>query len=507
MEIKRIAIVGGGTAGWMAANHLGLALCQTPGLEITLIESKDVPVIGVGEGTVPRIKDTLQKFGISEAELLGKCDATFKQGIKFANWMSPEAQPRGFYYHPFSPPYPFGYDFTPHWLNSSRSLDFDRLSDFYCISEQKRAPKQISSPPYQGLVDYAYHFNAAKFSELLAENAKKKFSVKHIFETVEAVHRDSEGFIASLSYVSGREESFDFYIDCSGFSSLLFGGSLGVPFLDKSEQIKSDSALVYRRPSNEEEEISPFTFATAHRAGWMWDIPLTNRSGLGFVYASDFMSENEAVEAFSLQLGEHVDAGDLRKVPMRIGYRKKFWEKNCVALGLAQGFVEPLEATSILVTDFSADLIAKNFPVDIHSMQVAANHCNRVVEYTWERVIDFVQLHYYLSDRRDSDFWVENTEKASLSDVLSERLMLWRSTPPKRTDFFSRFDIFGPENYLFVLYGMNFDTRSRPVASQDEKKFSEIAVKVQSRSREMSESLLSHRKWLTELKKAMNNAG
>lgn len=505
MKIKRIAIVGGGTAGWLAANHLGVELSRDPEITITLIESKDVPIIGVGEGTVPRIRDTLKKFGISELELITTCDVTFKQGIKFANWLDygNAHGENNFYYHPFAPPYPFGYDLTHYWLNSGNAFEFAKLSDAYTLSELKKSPKQKSSAPYEGVVDYAYHFNAASFSELLAKNARNKFSVKHKFETVERAVKNADGSIKSLMYASGQEEEFDFYIDCSGFAALLLGNTLNVPFVDKSKQIITNSALVYRQSLSDDEELSPYTLATAHNAGWVWEIPLTSRKGCGFVYSDNFINDDDAVKTFSEYLGKDLQNENVRKIPMKIGYRNLFWEKNCVALGLAQGFVEPLEATSILVTDFSASLIARNFPCMVEDMPALSEYCNKVATYTWERVIDFVQLHYILSDRRDSDFWHESTKRENISDVLSDRLEIWKINSPKKSDFFSRFDIFGPENYLYVLYGMGFPTRSGYLGDEDRERSKECFLAAQQKSFQMSQALLSHRKWLTELKKAL----
>lgn len=504
MKIKRIAIVGGGTAGWLAANHLGVELARDPEIEITLIESSDIPIIGVGEGTVPQIKATLKKFGINEVDLLSSCDATFKQGIKFACWM--DAGKHGadhFYYHPFSSPYPGGFDVTNYWLHQREQFEFSRLSDIYSIAELNRCPKQKSSPPFMGLVDYAYHFNAAKFSDLLARNAREKFSVKHIFETVVQVQVSDDGDIKGFVYKSGVEQDFDFFIDCTGFAALLIGDTLRVPFRDKSAQIMTDVALALQEPTKESDEILPYTLATAHEAGWIWDIPLTTRRGIGFVYSSHYMTETEAVARFSDYVGRDLHNANVRKVPMKIGYRELFWEKNCVALGLAQGFVEPLEATSILVTDFAAQLLARNFPHEKSDIPVLSAYCNKIIQYTWERVIDFVQFHYFISDRRDTAFWRDNTENPVVSEVLAERLARWKIAAPKRSDFFSTFDLFGVENYLFVLYGMHYPTRV-PVVSVNEAGRAETIIREQlQKSQQMAQSLMSHRQWLTELRKAL----
>ncbi len=506
MKIKRVAIVGGGTAGWLAANHLGVELARDPEIEITLIESKDIPIIGVGEGTVPQIKATLKKFGIAEVDLLSCCDATFKQGIKFANWMDADKHGHNhFYYHPFSSPFPSGYDVTNYWLNNTADFEFSRLSEIYSVAELNRSPKQKSSPPYVGAVDYAYHFNAVKFAELLAKNAREKFSVKHTVETIEQVKIKPDGNIDGFVYADGRTELFDFFVDCSGFSSLLLGKTLAVPFLDKSAQVLTDAALALQEPIAETDEIKPYTLATAHSTGWIWDIPLTPRRGIGFVYSSQHMSESEAVANFSDYMGRDLQNANLRKIPMAIGYRESFWLKNCAALGLAQGFVEPLEATSILVTDFAALQLARNFPKFADDIPLVADYCNKVMRYTWERVIDFVQLHYLISDRRDSSFWRESTENRVVSDILQERLAMWTIAPPKKSDFFSAFDIFGVENYLFVLYGMNYPTRPGVMALPEKNRSQELVRQVQEKSMQMGDALLSHRQWLTELKRALDS--
>lgn len=504
MQIKKIAIVGGGTAGWLAANHLGVELSRDPEVSITLIESPDVPVIGVGEGTVPRLKQTLQKFGISELDLLTKCDTTFKQAVKFVNWNS--IGPGGntsTYYHPFDPPYPFGYDFTRYWLSCKRDTPFSELARAHELAEKRKSPKQKSSPPYHGIVDYAYHFNAAKFSQLLANNACDKFGVRHERKTISHAAVNENGDISKLVYDDGNSESFDFYVDCSGFRAVLLGQTLGAAFVDKSAQVMSDSALALHTPLSDDDKLHPYTLATAHKSGWVWEIPLTSRKGAGFVYASNFMSDDDAVAEFSRYLGRDVSENDIRKIPMKIGYRSYFWKNNCAALGLAQGFVEPLEATSILVTDFCAQLLAKNFPDSDSDVKPLADHCNEIVAYTWERVIDFVQLHYILSNRRDSDFWIANTEEPLLSDLLRERLALWKIRPPQKSDFANRFDLFGPENYQYILYGMNYHTQSKVIAASEMTDFDRILNQWKSESGKVCESLLSHKNWLHELRRAV----
>ncbi len=503
MKIRNIAIIGGGTAGWLAANHLGRELLADPELSITVIESDEVPIIGVGEGTVPFIKQSLQKFGIGEAELMLSCETTFKTGIKFQGWLDAARHGAGHHYlHAFASPFPGGMDVTPYWLEQGGEPPFDTVSVAARLSEAGRSPKQISSGPYVGEMDYAYHVNAQQFAQLLARNAQQRFGVRHQVATIVGAERSADGGIEALCTRSGERLAFDFYVDCSGFASLLTQGVLKVPFVDKSHQVLTDTALVQQVPIGPDETIAPYTLATAHRAGWIWDIPVTQRRGTGFVYASAYMGEDEAVAAFARYLGRPEAGFAPRKIAMKIGYRQQLWSHNCVALGLAQGFVEPLEATSILVTDFSAQLLSRNFPRQRGDEPALRRHFNEATRLAWDRIIDFVQLHYHLSDRSDSDFWRDNRQACHLSDVLQERLAKWRVAPPQATDFGSRFELFNVENYLYVLYGMKFATRGFPIGEVERREARQQLAQVQTRAQRLLEQLPSHRDWLEGLREA-----
>ncbi|WP_323813870.1 tryptophan halogenase family protein [Cellvibrio sp. NN19] len=498
MKIKKVAIVGGGTAGWLAANHMGLELSKRAGFSITVIESKDIPIIGVGEGTVAVIRSSLESFGISEADFLLRCDTTFKTGIKFINWMTPnENRESNFFYHPFDSPYPAGQDATDFWLKN-KPCEFSELAMSYCVAEDNLSPKLRNSPPYKGVISYAYHFDAKKFADLLADNAKRRFGILYKQKTISSVDLDERGFISTLGYDDGEVENFDFFIDCSGFNALLLGKTLGVPLVDKREQIVADQALALQVATAPEDDIFPYTKATAHKAGWIWDIPLTSRRGTGFVYSSSHMNEQEALAEFSRYHGASFNEGDVRKIPMNAGYREKFWVKNCIALGLAQGFVEPLEATSIIVADRCASLIAKLLPDCFDDIEVRSLQVNRRVEQIWERIIDFIQMHYFISDRRDSDFWFDCTENAKISDVLKERLSLWKSFSPTYYDFAAEIEFFQRESYLAVLYGMDYPTKavenSRDYSRFVEAKINEHFIKAKS----LADSLIKQRQWINE---------
>jgi tryptophan halogenase len=504
MKINRIAIIGGGTAGWLAANHLGYELRSDPDIEITLIESEDVPIIGVGEGTVPLIANSLEKFGISEADFIVSCDTTFKHGIKFVGWLNSSIHGKGhYYYHPFSSAFPDGYDLTPYMLSNRSRLNFSELNVGLEICEAMKCPKKVSSLPFKGVIGYAYHVNAHKFASALARNAKEKYSITHKLATVVDATRNNDGSIDELVLKNGEKIGFDFYIDCSGSAALLGGKVLNIPFVDKSNHILTDTALVQQLPYKENEEIPPFTKATAHEAGWIWDIPVINRRGTGFVYSSAHMSDDVAATEYAKYLGIEEKDFSPRKISFNTGYRKEFWSSNCISLGLAQGFVEPLEATSILLTDLSAELFAKNFPKLKSDIDVLKGHCNKVVEYWWERTIDFIQVHYQASDRNDSEFWSDNVNSKHVSDILQERLSRWKLVSPKKSDFFSHFDLFDASSYSYVLYGMKFNTRQPPLSEAQRNESADHLKMIKEGSERLTRELLTHRDWLMKLREVM----
>ncbi|MBU2968983.1 tryptophan 7-halogenase [Pseudoalteromonas sp. C2R02] len=463
MKINKIAIVGGGTAGWLAANHLGKALINRPNTSITLIESPDIPSIGVGEGTVPMMRETLKSFGISETDFVQQCDVTFKQSVKFVNWLDKNNHgENNYYHHLFDYPFPLGDDLAPFWLSTDKKTSFADIASFQgAICDAGLGPKTISTPEYQGTTTYAYHLNAKKFAKLLAKNACEKFNVEHQIANVTDVTLKEDGSIKSLNLESDNCKDgteFDFYIDCSGFSSFLMRKHLGVQFIDKSNELLIDTAIVVQVPTNIDDDIPSYTIATAHQAGWIWDIALPQRRGVGFVFSSKYMNEELAKEKLAKYLGEDLSELPHRSIPMNIGYLEKFWHKNCVAIGLSQGFVEPLEATAILLADFCAKQLAQNFPEEQAHCENLSNMYNKRITYCWDRVIDFIKLHYCISDRKDSKFWLDNKKEDGISEHLKQLLLHWQSFSPKTSDFFSKFEIFDVENFLYVLYGMKYQT-------------------------------------------------
>ncbi|QYJ94868.1 tryptophan halogenase family protein [Shewanella spartinae] len=500
MDIKRILILGGGTAGWLAANHLGKALEHRQDVTITLVESPDIPIIGVGEGTVPAIRQSLKRFGISESEFIRRCDVTFKQSIKFVNWMDKDRHGAGnFYHHLFDMPSPLGEDLTQHWLDNTNTAYGDMVSPQHKVCEAGRAPKRITHSEYEGALGYAYHLNAAKFAKLLADNAIRRFNVEHIMANVQEVTLRENGEIASLETDCRGSIGADFFIDCSGFESLLIDKTLKVPFVDKSHQLFADKAIAVQVPIDENEAIPPYTLATAHQAGWIWDIALTHRRGVGFVYSSKYMDDDTALNKLSRYLGRDVAQYQYRVLPMKLGHRREFLHKNCLSLGLAQGFLEPLEATSILLTDFAAGFVANRMPKDSEALALLSEQFNQVMTYAWERVVEFIKMHYCLSDRSDSPFWVDNRDPATIPIELSTRLKLWQNHYPIRQDFFSKFEVFDLENYLYVLYGMHYPTAPQFAGNKQREAWQAQARQIASVGEHLMKELPEHRELLEKI--------
>jgi tryptophan halogenase len=453
--LNSILIVGGGTAGWLAANHLGKKFKNSV-TKITLIESPNIPTIGVGEGTVPMMRQTLSYFGIDEGVFFQECDAAFKQGIRFDNWMKSKTNQPHSYYHPFDY---FADDerFIKYWLNTSRNntlAEFVGIQSHLC--EMNKAPKKVTQPQFESVSSYAYHLDAGKFSELLKKNAIEQFDVDFIFAEMQSIESDTDDNIRKITTDQGEFKA-DLFIDCTGFSSLLLGEQLKVKYVDKSNILFVNKALAVQVPHSES-SISPYTRSTAQSAGWIWDIPLFSRRGVGHVYSSSHSSSDEAYKALESYVGKNLDQFSVRSLDMKIGYREKAWYKNCVALGLSQGFVEPLEATGLLIFDVTAKMLADILPNSTSAFSACALQLNAVVTNMWLRVIDFIKLHYCISDRTDSEFWLDNRSQSSIPDSLKDNLSRWHHVPPNQYDFSGKLDVFNLDNYLYVLYGMSFKT-------------------------------------------------
>ncbi len=469
-QLTRIVIVGGGSAGWITAGLLASEYKSDSGstVDVMLIESPDVSTIGVGEGTWPTMRTTLQKIGLSEAEFLRECSASFKQGTKFTGWVSGEDDD---YYHPFSAP--AGYtslNLVPYWQKERQAVSFvDAVSIQGYLCDRGLAPKQAETPEYAAVANYAYHLDAGKFADLLQRHCTSKLGVRHIVDHVVSINGEIDEDIQSLNTNENGAIKADLFVDCTGFASLLLGEHYKIPFIDKKHVLLNDAAFAVQLPYDDESSpIASQTNSTAQAAGWIWDIGLTTRRGIGYVYSTAHTNDDEAVTALRKYVAEtsNADANSIepRKIRFTPGHREKFWHRNCVAVGMSAGFLEPLEASALVLVELSARMICEELPANRDVMTIVEKRYNEKFLYRWDRIIDFLKLHYVLSKRCDSDYWMDNRASDSIPESLSDLLALWRFQPPGRSDFPQIDEVFSAASHQYVLYGMGFETELRPSA-------------------------------------------
>lgn len=467
---RRILIVGGGTAGWLTAAYLAkfLGLSERSHIEVTVLESPNIGIIGVGEGTFPTIRTTLQFLGIDEKRFIRETSATFKQGIRFVDWArTPVGDQHQQYVHPFEAPfYTEGTSLVPYWLlqdPATRPAFAQAVTIQDRVVEARRAPKRSSDAAYAAPLSYAYHFDAIKFAKLLSERARE-LGVQHVEATLSNVSLDAAGAIDHIDTLQHGSFKADLYIDCTGFRAELIGQALGAPFKSVRDQLFVDRALTCKLPldhdrkqrSPDEAPMESCTIATAHEAGWIWDIGLNGSRGIGCVYSSDHISDDRAAEILRAYIGPGHEDVVPRSIPFAAGYRQQQWVKNCVAVGLSAGFLEPLESTGLVLIEAAAGMIAEMLP---HSgpMQAPARRFNQLMTARFESIVNFLKLHYCLSQRQEP-FWRDNANPASIPDQLAEYLEQWKLRPPGRFDFELDTETFAFFNYQYILYGMGYKT-------------------------------------------------
>jgi tryptophan 7-halogenase len=445
--IERVVIVGGGTAGWMAAAALSLHLAGT-GVAITLIESSDIGTVGVGEATIPTIRRFYAQLGMTDAEVMRACDATAKLGIRFVDWLRPGHS----FVHPFGR---FGQDlkgvdFHHYWLNARASGDLAPLGDYSLgalLASEGHATLPVPNPASQlGIFDWALHFDAALFAQHMRRFAEKMGVLRVDARVTNVDLRPNDGFIAGLTLDTGATVAGDLFIDCSGFRALLLGEALGVDYEDWSHWLLCDGAFAVQ--SERMGDPPSCTTVTARSAGWQWRIPLRQREGNGLVFSSRFQSDDEARDELLANL-----AGKPAMVPRRLrftpGRRGVAWAKNCVALGLASGFLEPLESTSIALIETGIERLKQLFPDKDFDPAVVAEYNEQSAEEI-ERVRDFLILHYKLNGRSGA-FW-QACREMSVPDSLDSKLALWRA----RGAFVRyRWEMFAPASWLAIYAGFD----------------------------------------------------
>ncbi len=441
--IKKVVIAGGGTAGWMTAALMQKVLHKH--VEIELVESEDIGIVGVGEATIPPIQVFNQFLGLDEKEFLRETNATIKLAIKFDNWKTKGHS----YFHTFGAPGAnLGFcNFHHYWLRAKQQGLADSLWDFdlnyLCCKSEVFNKINTQNPVYE--VPYAYHFDSALYGRYLRKIAEKA-GVKRTEGIIEHVSVNSEnGYVEALQLADGTQIQGDLFIDCTGTRGLLLQKTLGVEYLDWSNLLPANSALAVQ--TERFEKTLPYTRSIAHEAGWQWRIPLTHRNGNGIVYCSDYLSDDKAEQTLLGNL-ESKTVNDVRKINFKTGRTSKQWHKNVVAVGLSSGFLEPLESTSIHLIQSAIVRLLKLFPHDgIKDSAIALYNDESKTEY--DTIRDFIILHYVVNERDDSDFW-RDMRRLTLPPRLQQKIDVFKDVGAIFND---QHDIFKDASWLQVMMG------------------------------------------------------
>ncbi len=517
---NRIVILGGGSAGWMTAAYLVKALHNIEG--ITVVDSPNIRTIGVGEATFSTIKLFFDFLELEEKDWMPHCSAAYKLAIRFVDWTAGG----GHFYHPFQRyPTASGFNLGEWWLQSNRN---EEPFDYSCfltpwLCDALRSPRYLDGtvfdrqvrtfytpgerPPnatisgHQVQYPYAYHFNAAELAEFLRGYAMDR-GVRRIADEVLDVVRNPDGSVAALQTKEHGALAGDLFIDCSGFRGLLLNKFLDEPFVSFSDSLLNDSAVAIQVPRDiERDGIRPYTTATAHNAGWSWNIPLYGRDGTGYVYCSQFIDSTEAEREFREFLGPAAEGCPANHIKMRIGRSRNSWVKNCVAIGLASGFVEPLESTGIFFIQHGIEELVNHFPgpTGIDAGMVASY--NKVINECIDGVREFLTLHYLAGDRVDTPFW-QAVKQVRPPDGLRERMELWKSRLPCPRSIYQAFHGFESYSWSVMLLGLNYrPANPRGILDQIEGSEASAAFEsVKAEARRLTETLPSQYEYLTQMR-------
>lgn len=444
-EALDIVILGGGTAGWMAATAL-VSLIPPTRCRVRLVESEKIGIVGVGEATFPEIRNFNDAVGIGEAEMLRATNGAFKLGIEFVDWGFEGSR----YIHPFGAHGPASMEHIFHhqWVRA-RHLGLNAEIDEYSFCAQAARNCRFEfpdtrRPTLNSTYSYAYHFDASLYGRFLRSVAEERGVVRKEGKVRRVVQDPQSGEIQSLLLESGEIISGDLFIDCSGFRALLLGDTLGIEWEDWSKWLVCDRAFAV--PS-ERDELSPYTRSIAMQAGWRWRIPLQHRTGNGYVFSTGFVSEDEAAESLMRSLGTTA-LGEPRLLKFRTGRRAVSWRKNCVAIGLSSGFFEPLESTSIYLIQAAIMRLIPLLPGKTIDPQLR-DEFNRLMDLQYERIRDFLILHYKLNSRQDAEIW-RYCASMEVPESLTRKIQLFRHCGiiERYTD-----GLFTPISWLSVFTG------------------------------------------------------
>ncbi|MFE4373650.1 tryptophan halogenase family protein [Streptomyces sp. NPDC056835] len=467
--VDKVVIVGGGTSGWMSAGYLKAAFGDR--ISVTVVESDRVPTIGVGEATFSTVRHFFEYLGLKETDWMPACNATYKLGIRFQDWSA-----RGeHFYHPFERLRVVdGFPLTDWWLKQRPSDRFD-ADNFVmaALGDNLRSPRFMDGTLFEHgsselgprgaafrstlseqdtQFPYAYHFDAALLAGFLTEYGVSR-GVRHVTDDVVDVRLDDRGWISAVTTRGHGDLQGDLFIDCTGFKGLLLNEALGEPFVSYQDTLPNDRAVALRVPVDTAERgIPPYTRASAMEAGWIWTIPLFDRIGTGYVYAGEYCSPEDAERTLREFVGPGAEDLEANHIRMRIGRSRNSWVKNCVAVGLSSGFVEPLESTGIFFIQHGIEQLVKHFPQADWSGRLRESY-NRAVNNCMDGVREFLVLHYRAAARDDNQYW-RDAKTRQVPDALAARLEQWQTKMPDAENIFPHYHGFEAYSYVAMLMGL-----------------------------------------------------
>jgi tryptophan 6-halogenase len=468
---RKVLIVGGGSAGWMTAAYLSKVFGRQ--IHISLVESANIGTIGVGEATFSTIHLFFKFLGLEEQDWMPSCNASYKLAIKFVDWNAD----RQHFYHPFQR-YEIvqGHNVAEWWLKLRQE---EERFDYACFSipaicDAKRSPRYMDGRVYDShfaeqtadhaddpcllrelklQYPYGYHFDASLIAKFMARYAQDR-GVVEIVDDIDDVVLAEDGSILGVETKGHGRIDADLFVDCTGFRGLLINKALGEPFIAFSESLLCDRAVATRAPADPEiEGINPYTTATALSSGWVWNIPLFHRIGTGYVYSSAFLSPEQAEREFRQHLGERAQGCSAQHIKMRVGRNRNSWVKNCVAIGLSSGFVEPLESTGIFFIQHAIEELVNHFPGDTLDPAMIKSY-NKAIAACIDGVRDFLVLHYFASTRTDTAFWQATKTRIKIPESLSESLELWKRRLPTNRTVNPQYHGFEAYSYSVMLLGL-----------------------------------------------------
>lgn len=524
MKSRKVLIVGGGVAGWMTAAHLQATLKRIGNLavDISVVAPASVTVSGAGETTIPDINRFFAILGVDQLAFMREVGGTLRQGTKFVNWLHGEGE---YYYHPFSMERQGSIDrAAERWLRSNRTIPFaETISVQPAVCEQNLAPLMLSRWDFGPPLPYAFHVDEDRFATFLQAQATRGGVMHHADEVVDIELAEDGRAVAVLTRAGQRIEA-DLFVDCSGPAGLLFD-KLGVDWVDRSEHLLCDRRLTMSVPHDLHYtgHVRPFTTATALSSGWMQDVPLQDRRALAYYYSGEFEDDNAAARALKAFEGPHAASLPAALEQVNNGHREQAWVGNCIAIGAAGNAIEPLEGTNLYLIDHAASMLAEHFPLG-DELQPLAFRFSRIMANRFYELLDFVNLHYCLTRRQDSEFWREAGRPGRMTARIAAKLEYWRMKRPTPSDFedqkfpgqrdeplpegrvtgdyrspIDTAGLWNHENYEAVLYGMDFLGKECDAWFGTQREDPQVPPLVAARVAQAPQKLPPHALWLQRM--------